>query len=127
LREGTVALRCQLVEKRHSASARRLLSRNSREASQLLPRRIDSLTHDTTIDKYQGQTFRADFGEHLLYNRVLRKCVGLLDEVEPFNSNPLGLEPIEVRCESRQRGIHFGTANAGRTAHRGIENAEDYH
>ena len=60
-----------------------------------------------TIDKYQGQTFRTDLGEHLLHNRVLGKCVGVLGEIEPFNSNPLGLEPIEVRRESRQRGIHL--------------------
>ena len=83
------------------APVRRLSNRNSRENSQFLPRWINSLAHDMTIDKYQGQTFCADFGKHLLNDEVLHKGVRVVDEVEPFNSNPLGLEPTEVRRESR--------------------------
>jgi hypothetical protein len=80
-----------------------------------------------TIDKYQRQTFCTDLGEHLLNHWVLRKCVGVLGEIKPFNLNPLGLNPIEVRCEPWQHGIHLRAANARRTAHRGIKNLKDYH
>ena len=80
-----------------------------------------------TIDKYQGQTFCTNLGEHLRNHRVLHKCVGTLGEVKPFNSNPLRLNPIEVRCEPWLHGIHLQAASTGRTAHWGIENLKDYH
>ena len=113
--------------KRFSTPVHRLPSCNSRESHQLVPRWIDSLADDVTINKYEGQTFCADLGEHLLYNRVLRECVGVLGEIKPFNLNPLRFQPIEVRRKTGQHGIYLRAANASRTTHRGIKNLKDYH
>ena len=117
-----MAAGCQVDERRCTTSSGRLLDCNPCESSHFIAQGIDSPAHNAAIDEYQGQALWSGLPEHLLDNWVFGKCAGVLGEIEPFNSNSLRLEPIDIRRESRQHRIHFGTADAGRAAHRGIEN-----
>ena len=122
-----MAAGCQVDEGRCTTSSGRLLDCNPCESGHFIARGIDSPAHNLTIDENQGQAFWAAVGEHLLNDRVLGKCSGLLCEVESFDRDAAAPEPFQGRSKPRHCRIDVRPAHAACTAHRRVEDLKDCH
>src|SRR5512135_543827 len=102
-------------------------SLDAREPSEFHTLGIGPAGDDPAIDEDQRQAAVAVLAQGGRYRGVGGERLGLLGEVVAFDLDALAFQPVEVGGEPREGWIDRGAADAGGTAHGGIEYTELCH
>ncbi len=94
---------------------------------QFLASGIASLTDDGAVQKDQGKTAVSVLSQRRLHGWVSGVGLRLLGQIVSLDNQSLPRQPMEIRREADQRGIHARAADSGGTAHRRIEHFQFLH
>jgi hypothetical protein len=105
----------------------RICSCQASKNGELVARGIGAVAEDLSVPHEQRKAMSSFKRDGLQNPRLIHERLRILGKAKPSHHHTAPLQPLNIRRKLDEIAIHILSADASRTAHRGLENIELFH